>query len=156
MGGVYCNSASIFAHSIYLNVFISACFRSHIECKFLIISVAVWNATYNKKGVSTCTERVTKMRFKYRSLLFAVNKWSFFRLWVSIHLLYVYKMAKTVKIGCRGWGPTIVVILQWIMFSEYFERILQLFSSVWICSVTGKSSLTYDEALESEKEALVI
>ncbi|KAI1711925.1 bromodomain-containing protein [Ditylenchus destructor] len=39
-------------------------------------------------------------------------------------------------------------------YDAYFERMMLLNSSVWVCNVTGKSGLTFDEAKESEAEAL--
>lgn len=40
-------------------------------------------------------------------------------------------------------------------FSDYFERQIQLTSTIWSCEYTGKSGLTFFEALESEKNAIV-
>lgn len=37
---------------------------------------------------------------------------------------------------------------------EFFERIILCNSLVWSCSITGKASLTFQEALESEEKAL--
>lgn len=37
-------------------------------------------------------------------------------------------------------------------YEEFFERRVLLDTEVWSCSVTGKSNLTYDEAVESEEE----
>lgn len=39
---------------------------------------------------------------------------------------------------------------------DYFERVMLTSSMVWTCAYTGKPNLTYDEALESEKEARAI
>ncbi|KAL3116768.1 hypothetical protein niasHT_004269 [Heterodera trifolii] len=39
-------------------------------------------------------------------------------------------------------------------YDDYFERMIQLNSSCWRCSVTGRSGLTYDEALNSENDAI--
>uniref|UniRef100_A0A1B0GK09 Bromodomain adjacent to zinc finger domain protein 1A n=1 Tax=Lutzomyia longipalpis TaxID=7200 RepID=A0A1B0GK09_LUTLO len=36
---------------------------------------------------------------------------------------------------------------------DYFERVMLINSMVWTCALTGKSSLTYSEALESEENA---
>uniref|UniRef100_W4VS83 Bromodomain adjacent to zinc finger domain protein 1A n=1 Tax=Corethrella appendiculata TaxID=1370023 RepID=W4VS83_9DIPT len=38
-------------------------------------------------------------------------------------------------------------------YEDYFQRVMLLNSMVWSCSLTGKTNLTYDEALESEKAA---
>lgn len=40
-------------------------------------------------------------------------------------------------------------------FSAYFERLIQLNSMEWTCALTGKTGLTFEEALESEREAQV-
>lgn len=39
---------------------------------------------------------------------------------------------------------------------DYFERVMLISSMVWTCAYTGKPNLTYDEAMESEKEARAI
>lgn len=39
------------------------------------------------------------------------------------------------------------------IFSDYFERIMLLSSAAWSCSYTGRPDLTYQEALQSEKNA---
>ncbi|XP_052058413.1 bromodomain adjacent to zinc finger domain protein 1A-like [Mytilus californianus] len=39
-------------------------------------------------------------------------------------------------------------------YEEFFERIILCNSLVWSCSITGKASLTFQEALESEEKAL--
>ena len=41
----------------------------------------------------------------------------------------------------------------YLLFSEYFERNMLCSSLFWTCSVTGKSGLTYAEALKSERES---
>nr|XP_033807234.1 bromodomain adjacent to zinc finger domain protein 1A [Geotrypetes seraphini]XP_033807235.1 bromodomain adjacent to zinc finger domain protein 1A [Geotrypetes seraphini]XP_033807236.1 bromodomain adjacent to zinc finger domain protein 1A [Geotrypetes seraphini] len=38
-------------------------------------------------------------------------------------------------------------------YDEFFERTILCNSLVWSCAVTGKSGLTYEEAIESEKKA---
>lgn len=38
-------------------------------------------------------------------------------------------------------------------YESFFQRTILCNSLVWSCSVTGKSNLTYDEAVESEKKA---
>uniref|UniRef100_A0A336MMI0 Bromodomain adjacent to zinc finger domain protein 1A n=1 Tax=Culicoides sonorensis TaxID=179676 RepID=A0A336MMI0_CULSO len=38
-------------------------------------------------------------------------------------------------------------------YEDYFERVMLTSSMVWTCAYTGKPNLTYDEALESEREA---
>ena len=38
-------------------------------------------------------------------------------------------------------------------FSDFFERTIHLNSMVWSCGVTGRSGLTFEEALDSEKQA---
>ena len=38
------------------------------------------------------------------------------------------------------------------LFRKFFERIILCNSLVWTCSETGKSGLTYQEALDSEKK----
>lgn len=37
--------------------------------------------------------------------------------------------------------------------SEFCERIILCNSLIWSCSITGKSNLTYDEALQCEENA---
>lgn len=39
-------------------------------------------------------------------------------------------------------------------FSEYFERTILCNSLVWTCHLTGKTGLTFSEAVESEEKAL--
>uniref|UniRef100_A0A1I8B7F3 WAC domain-containing protein n=1 Tax=Meloidogyne hapla TaxID=6305 RepID=A0A1I8B7F3_MELHA len=39
-------------------------------------------------------------------------------------------------------------------YDDYFERMIQLNSSCWSCTMTGRNGLTYDEALQSEAEAM--
>lgn len=39
-------------------------------------------------------------------------------------------------------------------YNDYFDRMIQLNSACWICTITGKSGLTYDEALQSENTAM--
>lgn len=39
------------------------------------------------------------------------------------------------------------------VFSDFFERTIHLNSMVWSCAVTGRSGLTFEEALDSEKQA---
>ncbi|PAV74426.1 hypothetical protein WR25_02425 isoform E [Diploscapter pachys] len=39
-------------------------------------------------------------------------------------------------------------------YDEFFERTIQLNSTVWTCEYTGRGGLTYFEAVESEKEAI--
>lgn len=39
------------------------------------------------------------------------------------------------------------------MFREFAERIILCNSLVWACEETGRSGLTYSEAVESEKNA---
>uniref|UniRef100_A0A183CFR9 WAC domain-containing protein n=1 Tax=Globodera pallida TaxID=36090 RepID=A0A183CFR9_GLOPA len=39
-------------------------------------------------------------------------------------------------------------------YDDYFERMIQLNSSCWNCTITGRASLTYDEALKSEQDAI--
>ena len=39
------------------------------------------------------------------------------------------------------------------MYSEYFERTILCNSLVWTCSLSGKSGLTYSEAIQSEDKA---
>ena len=41
-----------------------------------------------------------------------------------------------------------------IILSEYFERTILCNSLVWTCSLSGKSGLTYNEALHSEDIAI--
>jgi bromodomain adjacent to zinc finger domain protein 1A len=41
-----------------------------------------------------------------------------------------------------------------IILSEYFERTILCNSLVWTCSLSGKSGLTYSEALQSEEKAI--
>ena len=38
-------------------------------------------------------------------------------------------------------------------YEEFFERTILCNSLVWSCSVTGKSGLTYEEAVDSEQKA---
>lgn len=38
-------------------------------------------------------------------------------------------------------------------FEDYFERQITLDTEVWSCSISGKSNLTFDEAVESEESA---
>jgi bromodomain adjacent to zinc finger domain protein 1A len=38
-------------------------------------------------------------------------------------------------------------------YDEYFERTILCNSLVWTCTLTGKTGLTYVEALESEQKA---
>ena len=38
-------------------------------------------------------------------------------------------------------------------YEEYFERQITLDTEVWSCSISGKSNLTFDEAVESEESA---
>ena len=38
-------------------------------------------------------------------------------------------------------------------YESFFQRTILCNSLVWSCSVTGKSNLTYDEAVESEQKA---
>lgn len=38
-------------------------------------------------------------------------------------------------------------------YESFFQRTILCNSLVWSCSVTGKSNLTYEEAVESEKKA---
>jgi bromodomain adjacent to zinc finger domain protein 1A len=38
--------------------------------------------------------------------------------------------------------------------SEYFERTILCNSLVWTCSLTGRTGLTYAEAIESEEKAV--
>lgn len=38
-------------------------------------------------------------------------------------------------------------------FSEYFERTILCNSLVWTCALSGKTGLTYTEALQSEDKA---
>lgn len=40
-----------------------------------------------------------------------------------------------------------------IFFRKFFERIILCNSLVWTCGITGKTNLTYQEALESETSA---
>lgn len=40
-----------------------------------------------------------------------------------------------------------------LFFSEYFARVILCNSLLWACSVTGKINLTFEEALESERQA---
>ena len=37
--------------------------------------------------------------------------------------------------------------------SEFFDHSMHLNSMVWACGVTGKTNLTYEEALKSERDA---
>ncbi|MCP9261431.1 Bromodomain adjacent to zinc finger domain protein 1A [Dirofilaria immitis] len=39
-------------------------------------------------------------------------------------------------------------------YDDFFQRQIALSSMVWTCSVTGKTGLTFEEALDSEKETL--
>lgn len=39
------------------------------------------------------------------------------------------------------------------IFSEFFDRQILCQSMVWTCAITGRSSLTFEEALESERSA---
>ncbi|XP_022332598.2 bromodomain adjacent to zinc finger domain protein 1A-like [Crassostrea virginica] len=39
-------------------------------------------------------------------------------------------------------------------YEDFFERIILCNSLVWSCSITGRASLTYQEAIESEEKAL--
>lgn len=39
-------------------------------------------------------------------------------------------------------------------YDEYFERTILCNSLVWTCNLTGRTGLTYAEALESEEKAL--
>ena len=41
----------------------------------------------------------------------------------------------------------------YLLFRDYFRRIMLLSSTVWTCSFTGRSGLTFDEAKESERKA---
>ena len=38
-------------------------------------------------------------------------------------------------------------------YDEFFQRTILCNSLVWSCAITGKSNLTYEEAMESEKKA---
>ena len=38
-------------------------------------------------------------------------------------------------------------------YEEFFQRTILCNSLVWSCAVTGKSNLTFEEALESEEKA---
>ncbi|XP_014205969.1 bromodomain adjacent to zinc finger domain protein 1A isoform X2 [Copidosoma floridanum] len=38
-------------------------------------------------------------------------------------------------------------------YNEFFERIILCNSMIWSCSITGKSGMTYEEALQCEKKA---
>ncbi|MES1901994.1 MAG: Bromodomain adjacent to zinc finger domain protein 1A, partial [Paramarteilia canceri] len=38
---------------------------------------------------------------------------------------------------------------------DYFDRYIQCFSNIWTCKYTGKTHLTYEKALQSEKESLI-
>ena len=38
-------------------------------------------------------------------------------------------------------------------YEQFFERTILCNSLVWSCSVTGKSGLTYEEAVDSEQKA---
>ncbi|XP_055615742.1 bromodomain adjacent to zinc finger domain protein 1A [Toxorhynchites rutilus septentrionalis] len=38
-------------------------------------------------------------------------------------------------------------------YEDYFHRVMLISSTVWSCTITGKHSLTYEEARESEKQA---
>ena len=38
-------------------------------------------------------------------------------------------------------------------YEDYFERQITLDTEVWSCSISGKSNLTFDEAVESEESA---
>ena len=38
-------------------------------------------------------------------------------------------------------------------YEEFFQRTILCNSLVWSCSITGKSNLTYEEAVESERKA---
>ncbi|XP_015928083.1 bromodomain adjacent to zinc finger domain protein 1A isoform X6 [Parasteatoda tepidariorum] len=38
-------------------------------------------------------------------------------------------------------------------YNDFFERVIHINSLIWSCSMTGKSGLTYQEALDSEAEA---
>ncbi|RCN26613.1 hypothetical protein ANCCAN_27660 [Ancylostoma caninum] len=40
-------------------------------------------------------------------------------------------------------------------YDEFFERMIQLNSTLFSCEYTGKTGLTYFEALDSEKQAMV-
>lgn len=44
-------------------------------------------------------------------------------------------------------------VLRDFRFREYFERVMLTNSVIWQCSLTGRSDLTYAEALDSEKAA---
>lgn len=45
--------------------------------------------------------------------------------------------------------------MTFVIFSDFFQRQIALSSMVWTCSVTGKTGLTFEEALDSEKSAQV-
>jgi len=38
-------------------------------------------------------------------------------------------------------------------YGEFYQRMILCNSMVWSCAVTGKSNLTFEEALESEEKA---
>ncbi|VDN41255.1 unnamed protein product [Gongylonema pulchrum] len=40
-------------------------------------------------------------------------------------------------------------------YENFFQRQIALSSMIWTCAVTGKTGLTFEEALESEKNAQV-
>ena len=41
-------------------------------------------------------------------------------------------------------------------YEQFFERTILCNSLVWSCSVTGKSGMTYEEAVESEAKVRVV
>lgn len=49
----------------------------------------------------------------------------------------------------------ICCILTIVIFRDFFQRQIALSSMVWTCSITGKTGLTFEEALDSEKNAQV-
>lgn len=59
-------------------------------------------------------------------------------------------LALSLIVSAIGWTITLT-ILTWI--SEYLNRINSYRQRVWTCRVTGKTNLTYEEALVSEKRA---
>lgn len=61
-------------------------------------------------------------------------------------------LALLLIVSAIGWTITLcLTILTWI--SEYLNRINSYRQRVWMCRVTGKTNLTYEEALVSEKRA---
>lgn len=45
-----------------------------------------------------------------------------------------------------------LILFVFFLNSEFFERTILCNSLVWSCSFTGKSGLTYQEAIESERK----